>query len=122
MKTTLLSVATLLSLIALLHSEPSAPPSLSLPKAAAIAQTTLDGLKLPPEYFLKSISYQPASDKEPTAFYLASFEPTKITRVKVGSTPEPVKIKYIKVLLDGTSSVIEKELPSSRRIIKPEKK
>ena len=120
MKTSLIATVSLIATIIILRAEPL-PPSLPLPKAAVIAQTTLDGLKLPPESFLKSISYQPPSDKEPTAFYLVSFEPTKITRIKVGSTPDPVKVKYIKILMDGSASVIEKELPA-RRIVSEKKK
>jgi hypothetical protein len=114
---TILTIA-LIAATTLLRAEPPTPPSLPLAKAVAIAQTTLDSLKLPPEYFLRSISYRPLTDKEPTAFYRASFEPTKTRRVMVGSTPEPVKIKYIKVLMNGTASVIEEEISSDRRTIK----
>jgi hypothetical protein len=136
MKIPALAASLLVATAMLLRAEPtppaspeSTPPSLSLPKAAAIAQTHLESLELPPEFYLRGIHYQPPSDKEPEGCYLASFEPSKntppqrIQRIGSASDPaptEPVIIKSIKVLMDGTATVIEQEMPSTvRRIIRP---
>ena len=91
-------------------------PSLSLEKAAQIAQATLINLHLPADNFLRSISLQHNTSESPSDFYIATFEPPKQRRVvKDSNTPaEPVKIRFIKITFDGKACVIEQSLPERR--------
>lgn len=103
-------------------NEPPVPPPASMPleKAAAIAQNKLTEMKLPPEYFLRSVVYSPASEKEPVACYIASYEPTKRRTLRVKRDepipePEPIKLSFIQVFMDGTTAIIEKEAGVPRK-------
>jgi len=108
MRITLFLILTL-SAVTFPKAGPIDPPSLSMMEAAAIAQKKLDELKLPPEYFLRAISYHPSSKKEPAARYTAFYEPP-FSR----STEEPIKIKFIKISMDGTASLEEREFGPSK--------
>lgn len=119
-----LFAALTLAAVSVLQAGPVDPPSLLLDKAATIAQKKLEELKLPPEYFLRSIVYSPVSEQTPIACYIASYEPPKHVRVRLRvtpgeptPTPEPVKLSFIHVFMDGTATLVEREMENSRKII-----
>jgi hypothetical protein len=70
MKTKIILLAFTLSLSSV-HAEINEPPSLSLTKAASIAEAKLIELKLPAEYYLRSIRYFPISHDDAAPHYLA---------------------------------------------------
>lgn len=103
-----LFAALTLAAVSVLQAGPVDPPSLPLDKAAAIAQKKLEELKLPSKCFLRTVSYYPSSKREPVARYHAYFEPLG------RSAKEPIKIKYIVILMDGTATVEEREFGASK--------
>lgn len=103
-----ITTAILLSLIVSSHAGDAAP-KLSLVQACQIAQQTLDEQKLGPEYFLRSIYLTASGPEAPELQYEAKFEPTIIRRVRVGTTPGPIKYRVIVVTMDGKGAVVERE-------------
>ena len=95
-------------------------PSLSLDKAAQIAQAALTDLHLPANNFLRSISLQRNPSETPSDYYIATFEPKNERKIIKGGSisAEPTKIKFIKIAFDGKASVIEQNLPGIRFILK----
>lgn len=91
-------------------------PSLPFSKAAQIAQTKLEELHLPPEFFIHSVNLIQGGDATTPAKYEAIFEPTVVRRVRIGTEPEPVKYKVIVISMDGTAAVEEREHAATRDI------
>ncbi|MEI6704169.1 MAG: hypothetical protein WCL71_11640 [Deltaproteobacteria bacterium] len=108
---------------ALSVSAEDSAPSLPLSKAAQIAQTTLEELHLPSEFFIRSISLSPTMDPSGKPKYEARFEPP-VRRLVLKqddpavAAPQPIKFRIIVVSMDGTAKVEEKEFTSTRSIVR----
>jgi len=123
MKTALFAALTFAAVSVLKAATPVEPPSLTLDKAAAIAQKKLEELKLPPEFFLRKIDYYPTTSAiSSVACYIATYEPTKlriIARVQPGQptpTPEPNIATFIYVFMDGTAKFVEQDMRNPRSV------
>ena len=97
-------------------------PSIPLTKAAQIAQTTLEELHLPSEFFIRSISLSPRMDASGKQIYEARFEPPVRRRIlnqddPAVSDPQPMKYRIIVVSMDGVAKVEEREQTSTRSIV-----
>lgn len=99
-----------------------APPSLSLVEAASIAEAKIIEMKLPAEFYLRSIylNNPTASDSGPR-YYIASYSP-KLS----ASDPTPLQKlaldKFVRIDLDGTTTLVGNEIVNEglqrpRRII-----
>ena len=101
-------------------AQPKEPPSLSLVKAAMIAEAGIKSLNLPKDHFFRYIAYLPARPEDSNDHYRAYFEPNpKKIRVKIGELPGPRTYKYIRISLDGQATLIEEtRQPPSGEIIK----
>ena len=103
-------------------AEDSVPP-LPLSKAAQIAQTKLEAMNLPAEFYIRSISLAPSMEASGKIIYEAKFEPPVRRRVlkqddPAVSTPQPIKYRIIVVSMDGTAKIEEREYPSTRSIVR----
>lgn len=98
-------------------------PSLPFSKAAQIAQTTLEELHLPAEYFIRSISLSTTMDASDKPIYEARFEPPVRRRVikqddPTVTDPQPIIYRIIVVLMDGTAKVEQREFTPTRSIVR----
>jgi len=115
------TIATIVLCISIAYFSPAraedSAPALSIVDATKSAQLLLDQQKLPNDYFIRSIMLAASPDKPEIKQYEAQFEPTKTRRVKIGSEPQPSKFQVIVVSMDGTASIQEREIASTRRIV-----
>jgi len=106
-----LFAALTLAAISVLQANTDKPPSLPIDKAAAIAKKVVEEMKLPPQYFVRLMAYYPESNDKNPDRYIAYFEPF--------SSP-PAKVKYIKIFMDGKTSIEERKLtPGLPSVIDP---
>jgi hypothetical protein len=88
-----------------LGQDDTSPPSLSLVKAAQIAEEKIAEANLPPDNFLRSIRLV-STPKE--TFYYASFEPPvpKNLVAKSGASPLVMPMKFMCIDMDGSASFV----------------
>lgn len=120
MKIAVFAVLTLASISVLQATQD--PPPISMFEAAAIAQTKLAELKLPPEFFLRKIEYYPTTSAiSSVACYIATYEPPRMVRLRFipgqpAPTPEPKMVNFIYVFMDGTAKVVEQDMRNPRSV------
>ena len=90
------------------------PPTLSLSKAAKLAEDAIASASLPADGFLRSITLVQTADAP--AYYRATFKPPPIRRAQVGSEPPTVTIDFIRIVMDGKVSFEKEERGGGRSI------
>jgi len=123
MKPTAILAATIAILASFSAPAQESPPTLSLSKAAQIAETTLKSLGLPAEYFIRSISLSPELDPFGKVTYEAQFEP-RVRKIIMKrddpalDSPQTIKYRVIVVSMDGVGKVEDRERPMMRSIVR----